>query len=310
MLVLFFKRDIMKRPYKIKFVGIIPAVVTPFTDENKLDVDALRQAIRFYIKNGVHGIMVNGSTGEVASLSADERKKVVEIAVEETKKGIPVIAGTGASSTATTIELTKDAKDAGADTAMIVTPYYLIPNEEGLIKHYKTIAEKVDIPIMPYNIPAHTNVNLTPSIIARLCKEVPNIVGLKDSSGNLSQFAETIRLIGNKISVLNGGDDLLLPSLILGGHGAIIALANIAPKMTVELFDSVQEGDIKRAREIYYKLLPIARAIGSERNFPAPVKEALKQLGRSAGSTRSPIVQLTDQEKEQISDALKYAGLI
>jgi 4-hydroxy-tetrahydrodipicolinate synthase len=291
---------------KNKFKGIIPAVVTPFAEDAELDEETLREHLRFLIKNGVHGLMVNGSTGEAENLSSEERKRVIKIAVEEAGGKIPVIAGTGTPSTKKTIELTKDAKDMGADAVMVVTPFYLIPNEEGLIKHYKSVVEAVDIPVILYNIPPHTKVNLTPSIIEKLCKEAPNIVGLKDSYGNLSQFAETVKLVGDKISVLAGCDDLLLPSFILGAAGAIIALGNIAPAMTVQMFNLVQKGEIKQAKEIYFKLLPIAKAIGSEFNFPAPVKEALKLLGRSAGSTRSPIVPLAKQERANIEEALKY----
>jgi 4-hydroxy-tetrahydrodipicolinate synthase len=294
----------------LKFKGIIPAVLTPFNNKGEFDEEAQRENLRFLIENGVHGLMVNGSTGEAENLSREERRKNVELAVEEAGGKIPVIAGTGVPSTKATIDLSKDAKDAGADAVMIVTPFYLIPNEEGLIKHYKTIAEKVDIPIVLYNIPQHTKVNLDSILIEKLCNEVSNIVGLKDSYGNLSQFADTIARVGDKISVLTGCDDLILPSLILGAPGAIVALANIAPKMVVELFEYVQKGEINKAKEIYFKLLPIARAIGSEYNFPAPVKEAVNLLGRKAGPPRSPITQLSIKEKEEIKKALKHAGLI
>jgi len=294
----------------LKFKGIIPAVLTPFNNKGEFDEEAQRENLRFLIENGVHGLMVNGSTGEAENLSREERRKNVELAVEEAGGKIPVIAGTGVPSTKVTIDLSKDAKDAGADAVMIVTPFYLIPNEEGLIKHYKTITEKVDIPIVLYNIPQHTKVNLDSTLIEKLCNEVPNIVGLKDSYGNLSQFADTIARVGDKISVLTGCDDLILPSLILGAPGAIVALANIAPKMVVELFEYAKKGEINKAKEIYFKLLPIARAIGSEYNFPAPVKEAVNLLGRKAGPPRSPITQLSTKEKEEIKKALKHAGLI
>jgi 4-hydroxy-tetrahydrodipicolinate synthase len=294
----------------LKFKGIIPAVLTPFNNKGEFDEEAQRENLRFLIENGVHGLMVNGSTGEAENLSREERRKNVELAVEEAGGKIPVIAGTGVPSTKATIDLSKDAKDAGADAVMIVTPFYLIPNEEGLIKHYKTITEKVDVPIVLYNIPQHTKVNLDSTLIEKLCNEAPNIVGLKDSYGNLSQFADTIARVGDKISVLTGCDDLILPSLILGAPGAIVALANIAPKMVVELFEYAKKGEINKAKEIYFKLLPIARAIGSEYNFPAPVKEAVNLLGRKAGPPRSPITQLSTKEKEEIKKALKHAGLI
>lgn len=298
----------MSKEKKLK--GIIPAVITPFTEDGKLDEAALRENLRFLIEKGVHGLMVNGSTGEAASLSPEERKKIVEIAVDEAGGKLPVVAGTGTPSTWMTSKLTKEAKEAGADAAMIVTPFYLIPNERGLIKHYKTVAEEVGIPIVAYNIPQHTKVNLTSSMVAKLCDEVPLITALKDSAGNMSQFAETVELVGDRISVLSGSDDLLLQSFILGADGAIIALGNIAPSMAVQMFGLVQEGKLNKAKEIYFKLIPIAKAIGSEFNFPAPVKEAIKLLGRPAGPTRSPIVPVTEQERDAIRKALKHAGLL
>jgi 4-hydroxy-tetrahydrodipicolinate synthase len=299
----------LKKERKIK--GINPAVITPFTREGKLDEDGLRVNIKFLIESGVHGLVVNGCTGEAASLSPEERKRVVRVAVSEVKgKDVPIIAGTGATNTEDTIKLTNDAKEAGAYAALIVTPFFSIPNEKGLIKHYKAVGEKVGLPIILYNIPQLTNVNLNPTITVKLHEEVQSIVGIKDSSGNISQFSETVRLLGKKISVLTGGDDLLLPAFSLGASGAIIALGNIAPKMTVDLFNLMQKGDLNKARDIYYKLLPIARAIGGENNFPAQVKEAVNMLGRPAGLCRSPIVPLEEQEKKKIVQALKHAGLL
>jgi len=301
--------DVMKKS-RFELRGVIPAVITPFSEQEELDEDGLRTTLRYLIASGVHGVMVNGSTGEAENLSPEERKRIAEITVAEAKGKIPVVVGTGVPSTRVTIELTKDAKEAGADAVMIVTPFYLIPNEEGLAKHYKAVAENVDIPIVIYNIPQHTTVNLTPPMISHLCEEVPNIAALKDSAGNLSLFAETVRLVGDKISVLTGCDDQLLPAFVLGAHGTIVALANIAPSQTVEIFDAVQKGNIDKARKIYYDLLPIAQAISSSSNFPAPVKEAIKILGRPAGPTRSPIVPVNEKDREDIRKALKHAGLL
>jgi len=294
----------------MKLQGIIPAIITPFKAKGEFDEDAQRENLNFLVKNGVHGLMVNGTTGEAESLSPEERVKNVELAVQASAGKLPVIAGVGVPSTQPTIELAQDAKKAGADAVLIVTPFYLIPNDEGLMKHYKTIASAVDIPIVVYNIPPHTKVNVTPALLERLCKEVPSIVGLKDSYGNVSQFAETVAKVGDKISVLNGCDDLSLPTFIVGAPGAIICLANIAPKMTVEMYDAVRKNDFEKARKIYHKLLPIARGIGSEFNFPAPVKEAINLLGRKAGPPRSPIVPVSSQERENLKTALGYAGLL
>lgn len=295
---------------KLELNGIIPAIVTPFTDDGELDENSLREHINYLLSQGIHGILVNGSTGEAENLSREERKRIIQITVEEVGGRVPVIAGTGVPSTRTTIELTEDAKKMGADAVMIVTPFYLIPNEDGLLRHYKLIAENVDIPFVLYSIPQHTKVNLTPSLVRKLCEEVPNVMALKDSSGNISQFAETLMMVGDRISVLTGSDDLLFPSFMLGARGAIIALGNIAPRLCIELFNSIKTGDISRAKEIYFKLLPISKAIGSEYNYPSLIKEALKLLGRPAGPTRSPIVSASKEEIEAVKQALRFAGLI
>lgn len=290
--------------------GIIPAVITPFTKHRKFDEFALRENVKFLINNGVHGIMVNGSTGEAANLSRKERIRVIEVAVDETDGKLPVIAGTGCPSTWQTIELTKDAKKAGADAAMVVTPFYLIPNEQGLITHYTQINKEISIPIVLYNIPQHTKVNLSPAIIIKLIDKSHNIMGLKDSAGDMEQLAETMKLTGDKISILSGCDNLLFQSFVLGVEGAIVALGNIAPNLIVELYELVKKKELDKAKNLYFKLLPIAKAIGSEYNFPAPVKEAVRLLGRPSGPTRNPIIPSTKEETERIKEALKYANLL
>jgi 4-hydroxy-tetrahydrodipicolinate synthase len=218
------------------------------------------------------------------------------------------MAGTGATSTREVIERSKEAKSAGADSIMIVTPFYEIPNQDGLYKHYASIAEAVDIPICLYNIPPHTQVEIAPETLEKLAK-IGNIQALKDSSGNLSYFAEVMRRVGDKMSILNGGDDITLPCFALGCHGAILALANIAPRMVVDLFQATQQNDKGKSLDIFFKLLPIARAISVAQNFPAPVKEAVNMLGRPAGPARSPIVPVGNSEKEEIKKALQHAGL-
>jgi 4-hydroxy-tetrahydrodipicolinate synthase len=295
---------------KKKLVGIIPAVATPFKKFGDLDEQTLRKNLRFLIESGVNGLMVNGSTGEGANLSRLERSRIIKVAVEETEGKLPVIASTGTPSTSRTIELTKDAKSAGADAVMIVTPFYLIPNEYGLIKHYHSISQSIDIPIVVYNIPQHTNVNISPDAMARICEDVPAVAALKESSGDMLQLAEKIELIGDRISVLTGSEGLLLQSFVVGADGAIVAIGNIAPSQILEMFNAVKEQKIQRAKEIYFRLLPIAKAISNEVNFPAGVKEAVKLLGRSLGPPRNPIVPVTEEERTEIEEALKYSGLI
>jgi len=293
---------------KMGFNGIIPAMLTPFTSSGDLDIDGLKKNVDFLIENGVSQIMCLGSTGEAATLTREECVKVTEATVKAANGRVPVMAGTGATSTREVIERSKEAKSAGADSIMIVTPFYEIPNQDGLYKHYASIAEAVDIPICLYNIPPHTQVEIAPETLERLAK-IGNIQALKDSSGNLSYFAEVMRRVGDKMSILNGGDDITLPCFALGCHGAILALANIAPRMVVDLFQAIQQQEREKSLDIFFKLLPIARAISVAQNFPAPVKEAVNMLGRPAGPARSPIVPVDSAEKEEIKKALQHAGL-
>ena len=292
----------------MSFNGIIPAMLTPFTSSGDLDLDGLKKNVDFLIENGVSQIMCLGSTGEAATLTREECVKITETTVKAANGRVPVMAGTGATSTREVIERSKEAKSAGADSIMIVTPFYEIPNQDGLYKHYASIAEAVDIPICLYNIPPHTQVEIAPETLERLAK-IGNIQALKDSSGNLSYFAEVMRRVGDKMSILNGGDDITLPCFALGCHGAILALANIAPRMVVDLFQAIQQQEREKSLDIFFKLLPIARAISVAQNFPAPVKEAVNMLGRPAGPARSPIVPVDNAEKEEIKKALQHAGL-
>lgn len=294
---------------KIKVEGIIPAMLTPFTAEGEVDISGIRENVDFLIKNGVSGIMCLGSTGEAATLTRKECIKVTETTVEAADGRVKVIVGTGAPGTREVIERSREAKTAGADLIMVVTPFYEIPTQEGLYQHYATITEKVDIPLVLYNIPLHTHVEIKLPTLARLA-EIDNIVGLKDSSGNLSYFAEVMRLVSGKISVLNGSDDMILPCFALGCHGVILALVNIAPRAVVDLYRALQQKAMAEAQKLYYQLLPIARAISSPENFPAPVKEAVHMLGRPAGPARAPIQPVSMAEKEAIREALKIANLI
>lgn len=294
---------------KMSFNGIIPAMLTPFTGSGDLDLDGLKKNVDFLIENGVTQIMCLGSTGEAATLTREENVKIIEATVKASDGRVPVMAGTGATSTREVIERSKEARSAGADSVMIVTPFYEIPNQDGLYKHYASIAEAVDVPICLYNIPPHTQVEIAPETLEKLAK-IDNIMALKDSSGNLSYFAEVLRLVGDKMAILNGGDDITLPCFALGCHGAILALANIAPSMVVDLFQAVQQKEDRKALDIFFKLLPISRAISVAQNFPAPVKEAVTMLGRPAGPARSPIVPMSNAEKAGIKQALQHAELL
>jgi len=294
---------------KMGFRGIIPAMLTPFTQNGEVDVSGVKKTVNFLIENEVSAIMCNGSTGEEAALTRDECVRVAEATVAAVDGRVKVIAGAGAPATREVIERSREAKGAGADSVMIVTPFYEIPGQEGLYRHYEAVAEAVDIPIVMYNIPPHTNVEIGLRTLEKLV-EIDNIVALKDSSGNLSYFAEVIRTVGDKISVLTGGDDITLPCFTMGCPGAILALANIAPRLLVELYEAVRQNEMERARKLYYQLLPVAQAISAPENFPAPVKEAVSILGRPAGPARSPIIPVGEGEKETIRLALRAAGLV
>ena len=294
---------------KIEVSGIIPAMLTPFTDTGEVDTEGLRETVNHLISNGVSQIMCLGSSGEATALTKNERITIIEETVRTANGRVPIMAGTGAPTTRDVIEQTRVAKNAGADLVMIVTPFYEIPNQEGLYRHYATIAETVDLPIVLYNIPPHTNVEIGLDTLEKLV-EIDNIVALKESSGNLSYFAEAMLRVGSKMPIMTGGDDISLPCFAMGCHGAILALANIAPGNLVSLYQAVRDRDMVKAAELYYRLLPIARAISTAENFPAPLKEAVNQLGRPAGPARSPIMPVNAAEKETIRQALKTAKLL
>lgn len=294
---------------KMKVDGIIPAMLTPFTDAGEVDTAGIQETVDYLISSGVSQVMCLGSTGEAAALTRNERIGVIETTVKAARGRVPVMAGTGAPTTRDVIEQTREAKNTGADLVMIVTPFYEMPTQEGLYKHYAAVAEAVDMPIVLYNIPPHTNVEIGLPTLDRLA-DIDNIVGLKESSGNLGYFAEAMRLVGDRIPVLTGGDDITLPCFALGCHGAILALANIAPRNLVDLYQAVRDRDMEAAARMYYGLLPIARAINTTENFPAALKEAVNQLKRPAGPARSPIMPVSQLEADTIRQGLKTAGLI
>ncbi len=294
---------------KVKMEGIIPAMLTPLTATEDIDLEGIAKNVAFLIESGCSQIMCLGSTGEAATLNREEGTRVIEATVKAAGGRVPVMAGTGATSTREVIERSREAWNAGADSVMIVTPFYEIPSQEGLVRHYTAIAEAVDIPICLYNIPPHTQVEIAPDTLVKLAA-IDSIVALKDSSGNLSYFAEVMRLVGDRMAILTGGDDITLPCFALGCHGAILALANIAPRQVVDMFQAARSKEMEKAQDLFYRLLPIARAISVPQNFPAPVKEAVSMLGRPAGPAKSPILPVSAAEKEAIRKALQYAGLL
>lgn len=289
------------------FKGSMVALVTPFKD-GRVDEEGYRELIEFQISNGTDAIVPCGTTGESATLSMEEHKRVINIAVETVNGRVPIIAGAGGNSTSEAIELAEHAKKAGADGTLQVVPYYNKPTQEGLFLHFKTIAEKVALPQVLYNIPGRTGVNMLPETVARLA-ELPEIVSIKEASGNLGQMAEILLLAGDKITLLSGDDNLTLPVLGIGGKGVISVVANIVPKDTADMVRSWEEGNFNRARELFYNLLPLCKAMFIETN-PIPVKTSLAIMGIIKEEMRLPMCPMAPQNRLKLEKALKEYGLI
>lgn len=289
--------------------GVIPAIVTPFKDDETLNLEALRQVTRFILEARVHGIFAVGSQGEFWTLSKEEKRKVLETVIDEVGSRVPVYAGTGAESTWETLELTRMAKDIGCDAASIITPYYVAPKASELFNHYKTIASKVDMPIVLYNNPDRTGVNIAPEVIEKLVDECSNVVGIKDSSGNLTLTTEYIEKGGERFSVLAGRDTLILATLMSGGKGCIAATANVVPKIVVRIYESFMAGDMKAALEAQRKLNPLRRAFALS-TFPVVIKEAMNMIGMPAGPCRGPVGPMDADAKEKLRAILKGYGLL
>jgi len=288
--------------------GIIPAMVTPLDQDEKLDESGIREVINYLIDSGVHGIFVCGSQGESYALSEDERKRVVEIAVDEVNGRVPVYAGTGAVTTKATIELSRYAMDAGADAVTVVTPYFIRPSQDELYMHYKRVAESVDIPVMIYNNPGRTNVNLEAETVKRLA-EIDNIVGIKDSSGDLTLTAQYIMECPDDFAVLAGRDSLILATLLYGGKGAVAATANVAPRLVVGIYENFIKGDLEKARELQFKLLPLRLAF-SLGTFPVVVKEAMNLLGKPSGPAKGPVSSLPEEKRAKLKSLLEELDLL
>ncbi|MBW2063960.1 MAG: 4-hydroxy-tetrahydrodipicolinate synthase [Deltaproteobacteria bacterium] len=289
------------------FTGSMVALVTPFKD-GKVDEEGYRNLIEFQISNGTDAIVPCGTTGESATLSMEEHKRVIDIAVEAVKGRVPVIAGTGGNSTSEAVELTEHAKKAGADGTLQVVPYYNKPTQEGMYLHFKAIAEAVPLPQVLYNIPGRTGVNMLPETVARLA-ELPEVVAIKEASGNLGQMAEILLLAGDRITLLSGDDNLTLPVLGIGGKGVISVVANIVPKDNADMVRAWEKGDVGKARELFYKLLPLCKAMFIETN-PIPVKTSLGIMGMIGEEMRLPMCRMSQQNRQRLEQALKGYGLI
>ena len=289
------------------FRGSIVAIVTPFKN-GQVDEEAFRNLIEFHIANGTDAIVPCGTTGESATLSMEEHNRVVEITVEQVKGRVPVIAGTGGNSTHEAIELTRHAKEIGADATLQVTPYYNKPTQEGLYQHYKAILKEVPLPMVLYNVPGRTGVNMLPETVARLA-EFEEVVAIKEASGNLVQMTQIMELAGDKITLLSGDDTILVPVLSVGGKGVISVVANVIPKETSQVVKLWEEGRVKESQELFLKIFPLCEAMFYETN-PIPVKTALSLMGMIQEEFRLPLCNMGENNKKKLLDVMKRFGLV
>ncbi|GAB6268990.1 MAG: 4-hydroxy-tetrahydrodipicolinate synthase [Smithella sp.] len=289
------------------FRGAITALVTPFKN-GQVDEEALRNLIEFQIANGVDGLVPCGTTGESPTLSHDEHDRVIEMTIDAAKKRVPVIAGTGSNSTAEALRLTRHAYEAGADGALIACPYYNKPTQEGLYQHFELIAKNVPIPIIPYNIPGRTGINMSPELIARLAK-ISNIVGIKEASGSIKQMSDVINLCGKDFAVLSGDDIFTLPLMAIGGAGVISVVSNVAPADMAGLVDVFFAGDMAGAKDLHYKMSALMDALFIEVN-PVPVKAALALMGKIEYEYRLPLCKMAEANFEKLKKVMINYGLI
>ena len=286
------------------FEGVLPAIITPFKRNPAMDLDipGLEHNIRFLLSCGIHGIVPCGSTGESATLTFEEHEKVIQVTVDKVNGKIPVLAGTGSNNTAEAIRLTKAAKDIGADGVLVISPYYNKPNRAGLVKHYTKLAD-LDIPVVVYNVPSRTGQNLEPDLIAELAQH-PNIVGVKEASGNIGQISRIIEETQDEdFAVISGDDNITVPIMALGGAGVISVAANVDPKRMVAMCEAMKKGDYQKALVIHYALCPLFRSMFIDTN-PIPVKKAVELLGMAGGPVRLPLADLDDKKTEQLKKVL------
>ena len=289
------------------FEGVHTALVTPLKG-NEVDEEALANMVELQIRAGINGLVPCGSTGESATLSHFEHRKVVEIVVTTARGRVPVIAGTGSNSTLEAVELTQHAKEAGADGALLISPYYNKPTQEGIVRHYDQVASATTLPLIVYNIPGRTASNILPNTLARIA-EIENVVAVKEASGDLEQMSQAIAACRSEFTFLSGDDALTLPLMSVGGHGVISTTSNVAPAEMVSLVQSFNSGDLQGAREMHYRLLPLIEAMFSETN-PIPVKAAQALRGLCEEEIRLPLLPISSENRERLRISLKEFELL
>ena len=291
------------------FTGAGVALATPFKENGDVNFEKLEELIDFQVENGTDAIIIMGTTGEASTLSHEEHLECIKVAIDRTKKKIPVIAGTGSNCTETAIYLSKEAEQYGADGLLIVTPYYNKATQNGLIAHYTAIAKAVDTPIIMYNVPGRTGCTIQPQTAATLAKTVDNIVGIKDATGSISMTAKLMNLAEGEIDLYSGNDDQIVPILSLGGIGVISVLSNIAPRQTHDIVAKYLEGDVKESCRLQLEAIPLVDALFCEVN-PIPVKSALNLMGMEVGGMRMPLTEMEPQNVEKLRKAIVDYGLI
>jgi 4-hydroxy-tetrahydrodipicolinate synthase len=287
--------------------GVITALVTPFRND-RVDEEALRRLVDEQIAAGIDGLVPVGTTGESPTLTNEEHIRVVQVVVEQAKKRVPVIAGTGANSTREAIELTIAAKAVGADATLQVTPYYNKPTQDGLYRHFKAVVDAASLPMLVYNVPGRTGCDLLPDTIARLC-ELPQMVGVKEATGNLQRAAQIIAKVGDRIAMLSGDDATAMPFYAVGGHGCISVVSNVAPADMAAMWDAAAAGNWAKARELHYKLFPLSEGLFIEAN-PIPVKAAMAMMGKIADEIRPPLYPMTGANRDKVRKMLTDLKLI
>ncbi len=290
------------------FTGAGVAIITPMTDDNKVNFEKFGEIIDYQIENGTDAIIVCGTTGESATLSDTEHRETIKYAVERVAGRIPVIAGTGSNDTAYCIELSKEAEKLGVDGLLLVTPYYNKTSQRGLIKHYNMVADSVDLPIIIYSVASRTGVNITPETCAELAKH-KNIVAIKEASGDIGQIAKIKQLCGDELDIYSGNDNQIVPILSLGGIGVISVLSNVLPKETHDICELYMSGKTKESLDLQLKLLPLINNLFIDVN-PIPVKEAMNMMGLNVGKCRLPLYEMSDSAKEILSESLKELNLV
>lgn len=292
------------------FKGAGVAIITPFHEDGSVNYEAFADQIERQIAGGTDAIIVCGTTGEASTLTHEEHLDVIRYCVEKVNKRIPVIAGTGSNCTETAIYLSQEAEKAGADGLLLVTPYYNKCTQKGLLEHFKMIAESVSLPIILYNIPGRTGgVLIAPETICMLCREVPNIVGVKDATGNISGVAKLMHMAGGDVDVYSGNDDQIVPILSLGGKGVISVLSNIAPRQTHDICQMYFDGNVEGSRDLQLKAIPVIDGLFCEVN-PIPVKKAMNLMGLEAGPLRRPLTEMEDAHAAVLEQAMKDFGIL